>query len=66
MGFNLHGSLSQIDRIDEKGISPAADGLGIFPVDHVFTRDDLTRYGGGVEAFIKLSFLNGFNLCLNA
>lgn len=66
MGFNLHESLSQIYRIDEKGITSVANGLGIFPVEHVFTRDDLTRYGGEVEAFIKLSFLNGLNLCLNA
>lgn len=43
-----------------------ADGFEIFSVDHVFTWDGLTRYGGGVEAFIKLSFSNGFNLCLNA
>ena len=66
MGFDLHGNLSQIDRIDEKEISPVVGGFEIFPMGHVFTRDGLTRYGGGAEAFVKLSFLNGFNLCLNA
>lgn len=68
MGFDLRGSLSQIDRVDEEGISPVADRLEVFPVDHVFARDDLTRYGGGAGAFIKLLFFkyDSINLSLNA
>jgi len=42
--------------MDKEGISPVADGFDIFPVEHVFARDDLIGCGGGAKAFMELLF----------
>jgi len=53
-----------IDRTDKEGVSPVAERLSIPPVDHVFTRYDLTGCGGGLRGSRSYRFTS-FSMCLS-